>query len=91
MATASRLSVSSSLRRSVEMEEVEDEDGHTPNIRPSNTSQIIESSDGISDNDDEFVGGKRARALFVIDINDSSEGVPAVEETNEAECGRIRS
>lgn len=90
MATASRSSVSGSLRRSVEMEEVEDEDSHSSNIPPSNASRFIESSDENDNNEDEFVGGKRARASSVINIDDgSSEGAPAVEETDEAERGRI--
>lgn len=90
MATASRSSVSGSLRRSVEMEEVEDEDNHSTNIPPSNVSRFIESSDESNNDEDGFVGGKRVRASSPINIDDdSSEGVSAVEETDEAERGKI--
>ena len=88
MATASRSSAASSQRRSVEIEEVEDEDYRSRNVSPLNASRVIESSDG-SDGGEVGVG-KRARASSVIDIdNNSSEEVPVAEETDEAERGKI--
>jgi hypothetical protein len=98
VATVSRSSASGSLRCSVEIEDVEDEDDdededyHSCNIsRPSNASQLIESGDGSND-DEAGVVGQRARASSVINVNDDSsetEGVPATEETAEAERGMI--
>ena len=74
------MSVVSTPRRSVEVDEVQDE-GHRPcNVRPSNVSCIIESSDG----SDDFPVRNAARAVSVINVNDESS-----DETDEAERGTI--
>ena len=70
------------------MRGVEDEHGHSRNISPSDTSQVIESSDGSNDDQVETVGRKRPRVSSVIDVDDdSSEEVPVAEETDDAERG----
>ncbi|KAI0277972.1 hypothetical protein BC826DRAFT_1113611 [Russula brevipes] len=83
-------SSASSLRSSAEIEEVEDGDKDCPsrNVSPSNASQLIESDR--SGDDEVGIVGKRVRASSVIDVNDgSSDGVPVVEETAEAERAHL--
>jgi hypothetical protein len=82
----------SSRGRSVEVEDVDDEDYFSHNIRPSNASRLIE-----SDNDDEVVSGVEALSS-VINIsedeeeengNNISEDASEAEETAETERGMI--
>jgi hypothetical protein len=89
VAKSGRSSTTSSLRHSVGIEEVVDEDypGHSRNVSPSSASQLIESADGSDDDEVELVGQKRARTLPV--INDDVEDVPAAEEAEEVQRGMI--
>jgi hypothetical protein len=70
MTTASRSSAASSLRQSVEIDQVEDQNYHIRDISPSNASLLVESSDGSDDN--EVVGRTRSRSSSIININDDS-------------------
>ena len=88
MTTASGSSAASLSRRSVEIDQVEDESHHTRDISPSNASLLFQSLDGSDDNRVEAVGGTRSRSSSIININDdSSEDMPV--ETDDAECGMI--
>jgi len=78
MAAASRPSVPSSLRCSVETGAQDDEDFHSH-----------KSSDGSDDDKVRFLGGKRVRVSSVVNVDSSSEDLSVVEKTDEAERGMI--
>jgi len=85
--TASKSSASS-LRCSVESEQVENEDYNTNNISPLNASRLVEFSDESDDSNVEVVGGKRSRSSSMINIVDDSSSEESAEEADEAERGK---
>jgi hypothetical protein len=84
----------STPRRSIEIEEVEDENHRSNNLNagPSNASRVVESSDDDPDEEGEAAGRGVARAQSVINIRDnSSDEEQAVTKADEAERGMIKS
>jgi hypothetical protein len=84
-ASMAATSAPSTPRRSVEIEEVEEEGRHSGNVSPSNASRTVESTDRSDDEE----GRKAARAIDI--DNDSSDEEPVAKETDEAERGMILS
>ena len=71
-------------RHSVQMEEVDDEDGSLPpNVAPSNPSTLLECSDGSDTNEEDVPASESA---IEIDDEDDEEA----EESAEAELGQFK-
>jgi hypothetical protein len=85
MTTASS-PAASSLRHSVEINQVRDKNPYNHDISPSNMSLLIESPDGSNDDHVKAVGWTRSRSSSFINVNDDSSDDVLV-ETDEAARG----